>query len=200
MQTRTAVAISGVNSAGKSRLLQRLRASDRLAGCTVFEMDDLRYWRPERQVTAEQAARWFSETAGAGDPSGGAALECDVVRSGPEERTIKLAFCRLCASGRPFITVNPRHLRGEAEAHFFDLLQQAWGVSVYHVAVLPSVLRYAINILKRRDGRWRRNIGEYLRIRRDRRRYALVVRNRAIAGMTVDLDALVALLAEAPGR
>ena len=195
MKSLSAVAVSGAYSSGKSHLLRLLGADPRFAGCTIFEMDSLRFWRPERQTTPEQVAEWFSSSAVAADPAAVATLAQNVAQSPPKTRTVKLAFCQLCASGSRFITVNPKPLRNEAEEPFFRLLRQVWNVEVHHIAILPSIGRYALNVLKRRDRRWRKNLGEILRVRRSRHRYALVARNRVLGGMAVDLDALAAMLA-----
>jgi len=190
------LAINGANSSGKSRLIRQMRSDPRLSDVVFFEMDNLCYWRPDRQISEAEAAKWFADDACShgSDATVRSALLENVQRSDPRRRTVKLAFCRLCAAGRTFFTVTPRILRGPDEAEFFDLLARVWGTEIIQVAVIPSVFGHIRNVVRRRDRRWARILRESRSMRGNRANYAIVITNRLFGGMKDDVEALVKLM------
>ena len=146
------VLVSAANCSGKSYMLNSIRQYDSINNLTVFEMDDLKYFKSKMlQKQLPIARQNFFEWRSEQDRS--ALLEelsCTLSASSPEAELIKLKLLDLLISPSRFVTVLPQILRHTDEgAHFIELLENYFRVRLVNIVIIPSKWRFVLNFCLR---------------------------------------------------
>ncbi|MDY6990849.1 MAG: hypothetical protein SWQ30_22640 [Thermodesulfobacteriota bacterium] len=119
----------------------------------IYEMDSLQYFNKhklnQRLPSAQQKFdEWYASQK---ENTLLEELYSNITFSEDRVQLIKLRFVELMIGAGPFITVLPQAVRYSKESiRFIELLEEYFKVRIAHVAIIPSVIRFAANLCYRR--------------------------------------------------
>ena len=133
-------------------MLDSIRLYDSINNLTVFEMDELKYFKSKMlQKRLPIARQNFFEWRSEQDSS--ALLEelsSNLSASSPKAELIKLKLLDLLISSDRFVTILPQILRHTDEGiRFIELSENYFRVRLVNIAIVPSKWRYALNLCLR---------------------------------------------------
>ena len=147
------IVVSASNCSGKSYVLSRLSDDDYFSDVRVFEMDSLKYYnersRNKRLPDARKNfERWLE---GVADDDLTRELCANIASSLPKLQLVKMTFVELMSGPGQFITVLPGSMRHDREGiRFVEILEERFKRRVVHTAIIPSPLRYLLNLIYRK--------------------------------------------------
>lgn len=199
---KRAILINGASGSGKTRLLQALAGRTDMTGCKLLEADGLEYWARSPQEQARERTRFRAWYQVAVAESGELAreLQQNVLDHDAQALPIKWNFLRYALASSRLVVVNPQLMRWtDHAARFYELASLQLDLEVLHVALLPSSLRFAMNLSSRR-GMSLSFVREWALIRYRQRRFDFALRYGARGIGAAECDAIARLMTAGVGN
>jgi len=147
------VLVSAASSSGKSYTLRHLSKDEYFKEVNIFEMDSLRYYN-KKKLNRRLPTAWrkFDQWSGKYAKNNLIdALYFNIRSSKLKDQLIKLKLVELMCAIDQVVTVLPDRLRHSSKSiRFIELLEEYFKKRIVHIAIIPSPVRYFLNLIQRK--------------------------------------------------
>lgn len=153
-QSVKAILISGPNCSGKSYLLKKISDNECFKDENIFEMDSLEYYTQDvlqkrLPLAWQKFHKWYSVQE---ENTLLEKLYLNIKLSHQGVQLIKLKLIEFMLHPESFVTVLPLLLRhNDQSIHFLELLESYFKCRIAHIAIIPSLPRFLLNLYSRKN-------------------------------------------------